>query len=344
VVARNTSATLVDLGDGVLGLEFHSKMNALDELIIGQYALALDKLDAGEFDALVVGNQDGRAFCAGANLLMILMGAMQGQWDQIGASMATLQQLVMRAKYSQKPVVTAPFGLTLGGGAEVAMHSAATVAHRRAVHGPRRGRRGPDPRRRRLQGDDRPLPRRHPADVDYDPNPFVQKAFERIGLAKVSTSAEEARGRWATCARPTRSPGPDALIADAKRPRSASPKMPATCRPPAHGQAAGSLGLPRRSRRFLDQMKHGGYATPHDVTVGKKLAHVLTGGDVPAGTVRTEQDLLDLEREAFLSLCGEAKTPGAHAAHAPDRKAAPELASAVPSPLEFFSTSEHPHA
>jgi 3-hydroxyacyl-CoA dehydrogenase len=307
VVARNTSATLVDLGDGVLGLEFHSKMNALDELIIGQYALALDKLDAGEFDALVVGNQDGRAFCAGANVLMILMGAMQGQWDQIGASVATLQNLVMRAKYSQKPVVTAPFGLTLGGGAEVAMHSAATRAAGELYMGLVEAGVGLIPG----AGGCKEMIVRHlgdiPQDVDYDPNPFVQKVFERIGLAKVSTSAEEARQMGFLRPTDALTLDPDALIADAKQTALGLVKMGYV--PPQKR----TVKLPGRSgaaaiEAFLDQMKHGGYATPHDVTVGKKLAWVLTGGDVPAGTVRTEQDLLDLEREAFLSLAGEAKS------------------------------------
>ncbi len=194
IVAKNTSASLVDLGDGVLGLEFHSKLNALDEFIFELYEKALDKLDDGEFDALVVGNQDARAFSAGANVLMILMGAMQGAWDQIDASILRLQKLVMRAKYSRRPVVTAPFGLTLGGGAEVAMHSAATQASGELYMGLVEAGVGLIP----AGGGCKELLVRYlgdiPQDVAYDPNPFVQKVFERIGLAKVSTSAEGARG------------------------------------------------------------------------------------------------------------------------------------------------------
>lgn len=307
VVERNTSASLLDLGDGVLGLEFHSKMNALDELIIGLYGKALDRLDNGEFDALVVGNQDGRAFCAGANVLMILMGAMQGQWDQIENQVNSLQQLMMRAKYSDKPVVTAPHGLTLGGGAEVTMHSAATQASGELYMGlvevgvgliPGAG--GCKEMVVRYLGD-------VPQDIDYDPNPFVQKAFERIGMAKVATSAEEARDMGFL--RPTDriTMNSEAVVHDAKQlalglvtagyraPRPRTVKVPGPT-----GRAAIEL--------FLYQMREGGYATEHDVTVGKKLAGVLTGGDVPWGTVRTEQDLLDLEREAFLSLCGDPKS------------------------------------
>jgi 3-hydroxyacyl-CoA dehydrogenase len=306
-VERSVSADLLDLGDGVLGLEFHSKMNALDDVIIGLYGKALDKLEAGEFEALVVGNQDGKAFCAGANLMMILMGAMQGQWAAMDAQLNQLQQLVMRAKYSRRPVVTAPHGLTLGGGCEVAMHSAATVAAGDLFMGlvevgmgliPGAG--GCKELLVRYLGD-------VPQDIDYDPNPFVQKAFERIGLAKMSMSAEEARDMGYL--RPTDRlvMNPDRLIGEAKRtalglvqagwepPRRRTVKVPGPT-----GRAAIEL--------FLYQMHEGGFATDHDVTVGKQLAVVLTGGDVPWGTVRTEQDLLDLEREVFLSLAGTKPT------------------------------------
>ncbi len=307
IVSRNPNATLVDLGEGVLGLEFHSKMNSLDELIFESYERALDKLDAGEFEALVIGNQDSRAFCAGANVLMILMGAMQGAWGQIDASIVRLQRLMMRAKYHRRPVVTAPFGLTLGGGAEVAMHSAATQAGGELYMGlvevgvgliPAGG--GCKELLVRYLGD-------VPQDIPYDPNPFVQKAFERIGLAKVSTSAEEARGYGFLRPADRITLNPDRLLADARalalglvRGGYAPPRQRTVKVPGPSGRAAIEL--------FLYQMREGGYATEHDVTVGKRLAHVLCGGDVPAGTVRTEWDLLDLEREAFLSLAGDPKS------------------------------------
>ena len=307
IVARNPSATLIDLGDGALGLEFHSKMNALDEFIFEQYEHALDLLDAGRFDALVVGNQDPRAFSAGANVLMILMGAMQSAWGQIDASILRLQRLMMRAKYHRKPVVTAPFGLTLGGGAEVAMHSAATQAAGELYMGlvevgvglvPAGG--GCKELLVRYLGD-------VPQDIAYDPNPFVQKAFERIGMAKVATSAEEARGYGFLRPSDRLTLDPDRLVADAKAlalglvRAGYQPARQRTIKVPgASGRAAIEL--------FLYQMREGGYATEHDVTVGRKLAGVLTGGDVPYGTVRTEWDLLDLEREAFLSLAGDPKS------------------------------------
>lgn len=310
-VYKNISASILDLGDGVACLEFHSKMNALDDAIFGAYEHALDEMDAGRFNALVVGNQannsGGSAFCAGANLLMILMGAMQGEWAQLEAAVKRMQDLLMRAKYSAHPVVTAPWGLTLGGGVEVTMHSAATQAAGELYAGlvevgvgviPAGG--GCKEMVARYLGD-------IPAGVAYDPNPFVQKVFEHIGLAKVATSCEEARD--AGFLRPTDrvTLDPDRLIGDAKR--------------VALGLVAGGYTPPRR-RTFrlpgpsgraaielaLYGFGQGGQATPYDVVVGKKLAYVLTGGDIASGGVRTEQDMLDLEREAFLSLCGNPET------------------------------------
>ncbi len=307
VIKRTVSASLIDLGDGVLNLEFHSKMNSLDDVIFALYSEALDKLDNDEFDALVVGNQDGRAFCAGANVLMILMAAMQGEWEQLETQVNQLQQLMMRAKYCRKPVVTAPHQLTLGGGAEVAMHSSATQASGELYMGlvevgvgliPGAG--GCKEMVVRYLGD-------LPQDIDYDPNPFVQRAFERIGMAKVATSAEEARA-WGFLRPQDRvTMNPDRLLHDAKAlalglssagwapPRQRTVKVPGPT-----GRAAIEL--------FLYQMHEGGYATDHDVVVGRKLAGVLTGGDVPWATVVGEQHLLDVEREAFLSLAGTPAT------------------------------------
>jgi 3-hydroxyacyl-CoA dehydrogenase len=307
VVKRAVSADLVDLGDGVLCLEFHSKLNALDDVNIGLYAEALDRLERDEWVALVVGNQDPKAFCAGANLMMILMGAKSQQWDALNTQVAGLQNLLMRAKYHRKPVVAGAHGMTLGGGCEVQMHTAATVALGESYIGLVESGMGLIPAGGgckevvvRMLGD-------VPQDVDYDPNPFVQKAFERIGLAKVSSSAEEARD-WGYL-RPSdrRVANPDRLLAAAKQtalglvasgwepPRRRTVKVPGPT-----GRAAIEL--------FLYQMHEGKFATDHDLVVGKKLAAVLTGGDVPWGTVRTEQDLLDLEREAFLSLAGTEAT------------------------------------
>ncbi|MCO4743451.1 MAG: enoyl-CoA hydratase/isomerase family protein [Proteobacteria bacterium] len=306
-ITRNASASLHDMGDGVLLLEFHSKMNALDNLINDMANLGLDKLDAGEFDAMVVGNQDPKAFCAGANVLMILMASMQSNWDQIDGEINNLQQLLRRMQYSAKPVVTAPHAMTLGGGAEVAMQSAATVAYGETYMGLVEVGVGLIP----AGGGCKELLGRYlgniPAGVDYDPIPYISGIFGKVGMAQVTSSAEEAR-QWGYL-RPTDKVvlDIDAHLFEAKRtargladsgyvaPRERTFKLPGKS-----GVAAVELAL--------YGMTEGAFASEHDALIGKKLGHVLCGGDIPAGTRRTEQDILDLEREAFLSLCGEAKT------------------------------------
>lgn len=310
-IDRNISASLLDLGDGVLNLEFHSKMNALDDAIFPMYDKALNLLDSGKYDALVVGNQayssGGSAFCAGANIMMVLMFAMQGDWAGLDKVVKGMQDGLMRAKYSKKPIVTAPWGLTLGGGVEVVMHSSATVGCGEMYSGlvevgvgllPAGG--GCKEMLFRFLGD-------IPPGVAYDPNPYVQKVFEYIATAKIFMSAKEAQdGRFLRVTDRVEMDS-DALIGSAKQlalglvaggyqaPSKKTIKVPGV-----QGRATLELGL--------YQFNKGGQATDYDVVVGKKVAHVLCGGDVPNGTVRTEQDILDLEREAFLSLCGNPQT------------------------------------
>lgn len=304
---RNASASLHDMGDGVLLLEFHSKMNALDNMIFDLYNEGLDLLERGEFDGLVVGNQDGKAFSAGANLMGVLMLSMGKKWDELEGMVQQMQDTLMRAKYSPRPVVTAPYGLVLGGGAEVAMQSSATQAGGDLWMGlveigvgviPAGG--GCKELVVRYLGDT-------PAGVAYDPNPYVQTIFRHVGMAEITGSAEEARS-WGYL-RPTDrlTLDPDRLLADAKKlargladagyapPRRRTVKLPGPT-----GRAA--------IENFLYSMKEGAYVSEHDVLIGTKLAHILCGGDIPWGTRVTEQDLLDLERETFLSLCGEPKT------------------------------------
>ena len=307
-IARNASASLLDMGDGCGLLEFHSKMNALDTDIGNLYNDALDRLDAGELEALVVGNQDGRAFCAGANIFVILIMASQGQWDDIDAMLRGLQDTVQRAKYSARPVVTAPYGLALGGGSEVAMQATAAVAHGDLFQGQVEVGVGVIP----AAGGCKELLFRYlgdiPQHVDYDPNPAVQKIFELVGLGKVTGSAEEARDLGYL--RPTDKVvlDIDSLLHEAKR--TALGLAAAGWTPPRKGR---TIKLPGRQgaaaiELALLQMKEGGYASDHDVFLGKQLARVLTGGDIPSGATRTEQDILDLEREAFLSAVGTPKT------------------------------------
>ncbi len=303
IVKKNPSARLIDLGDGVALLRFTTKMNILDDGNIGLYNEALDQLDAGRWEALVVGNQGGNAFCAGANLVMIGMYAAQRMWTQLEQVVAALQQVLKRAKYSERPVVVAPYGLTLGGGTELSMQCAHTQAAAETYMGLVEVGVGLIP----AGGGCKEVLSRYlghiPEGTDYDPNPFVQQAFKNIGLAQVATSAEEARAKGYL--RPTDGVtlDPDALIHDAKQ--AALALVQAGYRPPrpTRFKLPGPSGA-SAIELFLYQMHEGGFATDHDLVVGKQLARVLTGGDIPSGTWVTEDHILDLEREAFVSLCG----------------------------------------
>ena len=307
VVASNGSADLIDLGDGVLNLSFHSKMNALDADIFGLYAKALDELDEGKWEGLVVGNQGGVAFSAGANIFMIVALALQRKWDAIADMVKSMQDLLGRAKYCARPVVTAPWGLTLGGGVEVSMRASACQAGAELYMGlvevgvgllPAGG--GCTEILCRYLGN-------IPEGTVYDPNPFVQAAFKNIGMATVATSAEEARNMGYLRPTDRLTLDPDALIHDAKNLalglRKAGykpPRKPKMKLPGPSGRAAIEL--------FLYGMMKGGYASEHDALIGKKIAHVMTGGDIPTNSWVEEERLLELEREAFVSLCGERKT------------------------------------
>jgi 3-hydroxyacyl-CoA dehydrogenase len=276
------------------------------------YQQALEWLEADRYDALVVGNEGAPAglapaFCAGANLLMVLMFAVQGDWAGLEGAIKGMQDGLMAAKHHRKPIVTAPHGLALGGGVEVTMHSAATVAGSELYAGlvelgvgviPAGG--GCKEMLTRFLGD-------LPPGASIDPNPFVQEAFKNIATAKVSMSAKEARDMGYLRPNDMVVMDPSRLIYEAKRKALGlavggwvPPEQKTFKLPGASGRAA--------IEAFLFQMHEGGFVTDHDVTVAKKLAYVLTGGDCPVNGVRSEQDILDLEREAFLSLCGTAET------------------------------------
>lgn len=304
VVETNMSATLHDLGDGVLGLEFHSKMNALDNDIIHLYGKALDRLDGPDWGSLVVANQ-GEHFCAGANIMLVLMAAMNGAWDQIEALTRALQDTLMRAKHHRKPVVTAPFGLTLGGGAEVAMQGAMCRASGELYMGlvevgvgllPAGG--GCKEMLFRLSA---------PEGVEGDPMATVKRAFELVGMAKVSTSAEEAREM--AFLRPTDSLSllGDRLVGDARELALGLSRAGWKAPRKRTIRVAGRSGEAALAAALWN-FRQAGQATEYDVVVGRKVAHVLCGGDVATGTEVSEQNILDLEREAFLSLCGDART------------------------------------
>ncbi len=306
VVLKNPGATLIDLGDGVACLEFHTKMNAIGGDTVEMIGAAVGRVSR-EFEGLVIGNQ-GENFSVGANILLMLMAAQEGEWDEIERMIRAFQQANMSLRYSSTPVVAAPFGLTLGGGCEVILHADRVCAAAESYIGLVETGVGLIPggggtKELLLRWMDRA-----PAAEGVDLLPFVKPVFETIGRARVSTSAWEAREMGFL--RPT-DPivmNKDRLIEAAKRTVHAlvlegyQPPRPRTDIPVMGeaGYAALTLAIHLAIR--------AGFITEYDGHVGRKLAWVLSGGDVKSPRRVSEQDLLDLEREAFLSLLGERKT------------------------------------
>jgi 3-hydroxyacyl-CoA dehydrogenase len=305
VVKKNHSASLVDIGDGVLCVEFHSKLNTLDGDIIAMLAQAADEAESN-FEAIVIGNS-GEHFCAGANLMLIAMGAQQKEWGQIERVVIGLQQALQRLKYAKVPVVAAPFQYTLGGGAEVAMAADACQAHAETYMGLVEVGVGLIP----AGGGCTRMVERYTVDLQtvagVDLLPFIGQASLNIATAKVATSADEAKVLRYLRPQDGVSLNIAHLLHEAKQ--RALGLARAGYRPPLAPilPAAGYDAAKTISARVWG-MVEGGYASAHDALIANKIANILCGGNVAAGTPLTEQNYLDLEREAFLSLCGEQKT------------------------------------
>ncbi len=292
VVKSNPGASLVDLGDGVLCLEFHSKMNTLADDALAMAGAALSETGRG-FMALVIANQ-GEHFSAGANLATLLTAAQEGRWQDLDEAIRRFQQANMALKYAPVPVVAAPFGMTLGGGCEMVLHAARAQASAETSMGLVETGVGLIPA---AGGCKEMLLRLGNA----------KAAFDLIGSAEVSGSAAHARELGLLGARDGITMNPERLVADAK----------AAALALAAGYAA---GVPRQDiavegdagfatlKMALHLAREGGYISEYDAVIGGKLAHVLSGGRVAAGQTVSEQHLLDLEREAFLSLLGQPKT------------------------------------
>ena len=306
VIKSNPGASLIDIGDGVACLEFHSKMNSIGGDTVQMMNFALDEVEKN-FKGLVVGNQGGN-FSAGANIMMLLLAAQEEEWDDINLMVHGLQQSIMRLRYSPKPVVTAPYGLALGGGCEIAIHGNRIQAAAETYIGLVEVGVGLIPagcgtKEMTMRAMDAAA-----ATPDADPLTFLKKTFEMIGMGKVATSAQEAKSWGFFRDIDAISMNGDRLIADAKQEvlnLDASGFVAPTPRTDVYvmgeaGQAAIKLAL--------HMMKQGGFVSDHDVLIGKKLAKVMSGGDMNHSANVSEQYLLDLEREAFVSLCGERKT------------------------------------
>jgi 3-hydroxyacyl-CoA dehydrogenase len=304
VKKKNAGASLVDLGDGCGLVEFHSKMNALGS---DTFAMLLAAVKEGKahFDAVVVGNQ-GENFTVGANLMLVLLAAQEEEWDELELTIKQFQNANMALKYADIPVVVAPFGMTLGGGCEIALHAARVRASAETYMGLVEVGVGVVPagggtKEMALRALDRC------AGVEgVDPFPFLKRAFETIAFAKVATSGAEARQMFLTPA-DSLSPNPDRLIHDAKE--LALGLARAGYRPGRPRTDVAALGRPALStfRVGIHNALRGGYISDHDALIGTKVATILCGGDRDPGTA-TEQHFLDLEREAFLSLLGTPKT------------------------------------
>jgi 3-hydroxyacyl-CoA dehydrogenase len=304
-ISKNAGATLYDMGDGIACVEFHTKMNALDDDIFNITLEALDRTES-EFDGLVIGN-DADNFSAGANLFMVVVAAQQKMWDQLEPAIKKLQDMNMRMRYFPKPVIVAPAGMTLGGGCEITMHASRVVAAAETYIGqvelgagviPAGG--GTKEFMRRIINPPMRVP-------DSNVLPFLQQAFLQIGQAKVATSAEDARQMGILGPADRVVLNRDHLLTEAKK--EALQLVASGYRPPApepiFGAGRDMLGaLQIGAWSFAE----GKYITEYDLVIANKLAYVMSGGGLSKPQWVSEQYILDLEREAFLSLCGEEKT------------------------------------
>jgi 3-hydroxyacyl-CoA dehydrogenase len=318
VVKKNSGASLVDLGDGVACIQFHSKMNSLGADIITLISQTLKPGGLGDaFDAFVITN-DAQSFSVGANLMLLLMSVQEEEWDDVDLAIRQFQGMTQAIKFSPKPVVIAPFGMALGGGCEVSLHAAARQPHAELYMGLVEVGVGLLPggggcKEMLLRAIDsatsiRPDLPSNSRGESVETLEAMKKAFETIATAKVSTSAEEARilGFLSTPDRITMNR--ERVLSDAKARALALAR--AGYEPPVM-----RTNIPAPGENILATLKmgvylmrQGGYISDHEQKLGTKIAEVLCGGNITPGTPISEQYVLDLEREAFKSLCGEKKT------------------------------------
>jgi 3-hydroxyacyl-CoA dehydrogenase len=319
VVKKNSGASLVDLGDGVACIDFHSKMNSLGADIISLILQALKPGGAGDnFDAFVITN-DAVNFSVGANLMLLLISVQEEEWDDVDLAIRQFQGMTQAVKFSPKPVVSAPFGLCLGGGTEISLHAAARQPHAelymglvevgvgllpggggckemllRAVNGASAGRGG------RISGE--------ALAGSIEMLDAMKRGFEIIATAKVATSAHEASSLGFLDERDRITMNRDRVLSDAKARAlelvrvGYEPPVPRTDIPAPGENLLATLKM------GVHLMRQGGFITDYEVKLGAKIAEVLCGGNVTPGTPVSEQYILDLEREGFKSLCGEKKT------------------------------------
>jgi 3-hydroxyacyl-CoA dehydrogenase len=314
VVKKNSGASLVDLGDGVGCIEFHSKMNAIGADIVSLITQSLKPGGAGDnFDAFVITN-DAQNFSVGANLMLLLMSVQEEEWDEVDLAIRQFQGMTQAIKFSPKPVVLAPFGLTLGGGCEMSLHAAARQPHAELYMGLVEVGVGLLPggggcKEMLLRAVDsaqsiRPDGRGESVELME----AMKKAFETVATAKVATSAQEARGLGFLSDPDRITMNRERVLTDAKA--RALELVRAGYEPPIMRTDIPAPGenILATLKLGVHLMRQGEYISEHEQKLGTKIAEVLCGGNVTPGTPVSEQYLLDLEREAFKSLCGEHKT------------------------------------
>ncbi len=313
-VKKNSSASVVDLGDGVACIEFHSKMNTLGTDIVQLVSQTLKPGGPGDnFEAFVITN-DAPNFSAGANLMLLLMSAQEEEWDDIDLAIRQFQGMTQAIKFSPKPVVIAPFGMTLGGAVEMSLHAALRQPHAELYMGLVEVGVGLLPGGgglkemvlRAIDSASAVRPGGRGESVEF--MEAMKRMFETVAMAKVSTSAHEARGLGLLSSSDRITMNRDRLLTDAKEralelAKSGYEPPPMRTDIPAPGE-----NILAMLKLGVHLMAQGEYITEYEVKIGTKVAEVLCGGNVTPGTPVSEQYFLDLEREAFKSLCGEKKT------------------------------------
>ena len=312
-IEKNAGASLIDLGDGAVCCEFHAKMNAIGADLIAMMHKGLKRLET-DFDAMVIANQAVN-FSVGANLMLVLVAAQEQEWDDLHMAVKQFQNVNLALKYAPKPVVAAPQGMALGGGCEITLHAARTQAAAEAYIGLVETGVGLIPggggtKEMLIRANE------HAAGgEDLDLFHALKPLFESIAMAKVGASAEECRELGYLRREDGVSMNRDRLVADAKEAALALARG-GYKRPAASWQeGAETTQIKVLGEQFLagaklaiHMMVRGGFASEYDGHVGRKLANILAGGPLTAPQLVSEQYVLDLEREAFVSLCGEKKT------------------------------------
>ena len=314
VVKKNSGASLLDLGDGVGCIEFHSKMNSLGADIIQLITQTLKPGGPGDaFDAFVITN-DAQNFSVGANLMLLLMAVQEEEWDDVDMVIRQFQGMTQAIKFSPKPVVVGAFGLTLGGGTEISLHAPARQPHAELYTGlvevgvgllPGGG------------GCKEMLLRALDSATSIRPDgrgesvellEAMKKAFETIAMAKVATSAHEARGLGFLSDYDNITMNRERVLSDAKARALSLARSSYEAPVMRNDLPAPGENILATLKLGVYMMRQGDYISDHEVKIGNKVAEVLCGGNVTPGTPVSEQYILDLEREAFKSLCGEKKT------------------------------------